>query len=275
MNIEYISDIPFLCYEHIEKKEDRKNIIIIHDAYEYINRYEEFAKFLFENNYNVYIIEYQGHGLLRKKEVSSFSNIDDSIINSINKVISKKLKNIKYSNVVIIGQGLGASISIQLAVKYGYFNLILSSLPIISNFNLKFNKLKSNIECLLSIKKTDIKINDINNLTKDKIELEKYLKDRECNFDVNPRYIYTYYDLVKKSMNDLNKIDKKANILLIFGSDDKNCENKDIRKYIGLLNNNTRNIKILKNRDGLKDNFHEVKRYNIFNEIIKFIEEMR
>ncbi|VWL85073.1 serine aminopeptidase domain-containing protein [Oceanivirga miroungae] len=276
MAIEYILDIPFLCYEHDNKKEDRKNIVIIHDAYEYIGRYMEFSEFLFLNGYNVYVIEYSGHGLLRKKEIGEFGNatINDIVI-SINKVITSKLNNIKYKDIVIIGQGLGSVISIDLAASYGYFNLVLSSIPFVSNFNIELNKFRSTIEDIFSKSVSGINNNDISNLTNDKEELEKYLNDENCNFKVSPKYTYTYYDLLKKSREQVSKISKKANVLIIFGENDKYTTKEDVREYINDLDNKTRNIRVIKNKEGLKDSLHEVNKNSVYKSIIEFIDEMR
>lgn len=272
--------IPYLSFE---EKNRTKNIVILHDAFDNINRYEELATFLFNSGYNVYVPEYRGHGELKEKEVSDFGEGLEAVIKDLQLFIHNKLANINYRDIIILGHGLGSLLSFYLAINEPFKYMILSALSFEKYLTIESRLFKTKLEKKCNIEEStlnnlrksyDIKFKnegDFAYLTSDKEELRKYLRDENCGFKANSQYFNDIYRLMKYVKSHINDIRDDANILVILGENDSSIFYEKTRKYLIKINNKVRKIKILKNDRGRHDNFHEINRKEIFEEILKWL----
>ena len=62
--------IPYIEYENNNKKK----VILLHGFHDYINRYDELAKIIHENGFDIYVLEYRNHGLLKTSDIVDFGD---------------------------------------------------------------------------------------------------------------------------------------------------------------------------------------------------------
>lgn len=99
--------------------------------FEPCTRYIEFANFLYQNDYNVYIIELRGHGELKNSDILDFgANGIEAVISDINLFIHTKFLNMNYKDIILFGHGYGALLASYLGINSSFKNLILSSMPL-------------------------------------------------------------------------------------------------------------------------------------------------
>ncbi|WP_067140429.1 serine aminopeptidase domain-containing protein [Oceanivirga salmonicida] len=286
MDFEFFNDIPYLSYEHIEKK--CKNIVFIHDAFEHIDRYEHFAKYFYDKGFNVYVLELNGHGKLQTKEVSDFGEGGlEKIIENIDNFLLFKFNKLNHNDLILFGHGLGSLIVSDLAIRKDYKNLILSALPFEKTISINLLLLKTMIEDQFDLNESSLNsYRTLYNknfkeegkyayLTRDKEELKKYEKDINCGFNAKPIYFYEQLKLMKKVKKSLNKIREDANVLIIFGSEDYSINQEKAKKYMVKINNKIRNIKLIKNEGGRHDNLHEINKFKIYDELIMWINKLK
>ncbi len=286
MDKNFFNDIPYLSLEKTDEK--RKNIVFIHNTFEYIDRYEHFANYFYEKGFNVYVLEMQGHGELRNKEVSDFGEEGlEKVIENIDKFITTKFNNVSHDDLILFGHGLGSLIVCDLAVKKEYKNLILSSMPFDKTISINLLLLKTKIESLFGFKESSLNSyrelynkkykedGEFSYLTRDKEEVKKYEKDINCGFKALPIYFYEQLKLMKKVKKNIRKIRDDANVLILFGSEDVSISQDKVKKYMVKINNKIRKIKILKNDGGRHDSLHEINKFMIYDELVSWLNKLK
>lgn len=281
------NDIPYLEYIHEDGKK-YKNVLILHDIGEYIEKYDNFAKFLYRNKYNVYIIEYRGHGeLLLNNDINTFGGYNiEEIIKDIRHFVFNKFNNCHYDDVIIFGHSFGAVLTTYLSTTQPFKHIILSGMPIDRAMTITFNQLITKFEILIKKEKSILdKYYSQNNrefrneseyawLSRDKEIVEEYINDENSPKHTSPTCYNGLYKIMKYVKKNIKKIKDDIDILIIYGSEDPIVSESKIRKYMKVINNKTRRIKIVKNEQGRHHNIFEINREVIYAEILNWINKL-
>ena len=274
---------PYIEYENNNKKK----VILLHGFHDYIDRYDEIAKMIHKNGFDVYVLEYRNHGLLKKDDVADFGEKGlKGIAEDIEYFIRLKLSGVKYDDIIFLGNGLGALLTMYILENNQYKNSVLVSLPLEKTFSILMSRLITYIEIKLGIKKSILnKINGIVNknekgsspyswLSRDSFEVEKLEKDSVVYKLASPKYFNDIFNFNKKIKKDIKKIREFSNILLVYGDKDPLVLDSKLKKYMQKINNN-RKIKFLKVKNGRHLLYNEINKEEIIMEIIRYMKGIK
>ena len=275
--------IPYIEYENNNKKK----VILLHGFHDYIDRYDEIAKMIHKNGFDVYVLEYRNHGLLKKDDVADFGEKGlKGIAEDIEYFIRLKLSGVKYDDIIFLGNGLGALLTMYILENNQYKNSVLVSLPLEKTFSILMSPLITYIEIKLGIKKSILnKINGIVNknekgsspyswLSRDSFEVEKLEKDSVVYKLASPKYFNDIFNFNKKIKKDIKKIREFSNILLVYGDKDPLVLDSKLKKHMQKINNN-RKIKFLKVKNGRHLLYNEINKEEIIMEIIRYMKGIK
>lgn len=275
--------IPYIEYENNNKKK----VILLHGFHDYIDRYDEVAKMIYKNGFDVYVLEYRNHGLLKKDDVADFGEKGlKGIAEDIEYFIRLKLSGVKYDDIIFLGNGLGALLTMYILENNQYKNSVLVSLPLEKTFSILMSRLITYIEIKLGIKKSILnKINGIVNknekgsspyswLSRDSFEVDKLEKDSVVYKLASPKYFNDIFNFNKKIKKDIKKIREFSNILLVYGDKDPLVLDSKLKKHMQKINNN-RKIKFLKVKNGRHLLYNEINKEEIIMEIIRYMKGIK
>jgi hypothetical protein len=73
----------------------------------------------------------------------------------------------------------------------------------------------------------------------------------------------------------MKKIREDINILMVYGGSDEDINNEKLKKYLTTINNKLRDIKILKNEKGRKNNLLEINKKQVYNKIENWLKNIK
>ena len=287
-------------YECDENISIKGAVQISHGMSEHGKRYEDFAKLLTDNGYNVYVNDHRGHGKTVKKleEIGYLSDKDgfDCLVDdmyTLTKIIKKENENLP---LVLFGHSMGSFASQNYAIKYedeidglilsgsnGDFGTILSLADLILKC---ICKIKGRKYISKFIDKLFFGSNNKNFkpctteydwLSRDEKEVNKYINDPMCGFKCTCGF---FQDFIKglrfiEDRQNIIKIRKNLPILIISGDKDPVGKNGN-----GLLNLKTRyeksgieDVKCILYKDCRHEILNEMNKEEVKEDIIKWIVE--
>ena len=282
--------VPYLFFESERGEKFKNNIIIFHGVTEPIDRYEEFGKFLSANGYNVFVPEIRGHGELKTSEVCEFGKKGiKAVFEDINLFFKNELmpKGIKAENTTIFGHSMGSLIAMKWVIENNYKYFILSGFPLQKRLPVFLGKLLTGLEKLLFFKKKSFmnkefkKYNDyfkpnqtkFDWLTRDENEVNKYVESEFCGYPISPGVFNGILGMMGFINRKYKKIRKDANMLVIYGTEDKAVNAEYVTKILEILKKKKRRINVLENKNGRHESLNEINKYEIYDEILKWLNE--
>lgn len=282
--------VPYLFFESERGEKFKNNIIIFHGVTEPIDRYEEFGKFLSANGYNVFVPEIRGHGELKISEVCEFGKKGiKAVFEDINLFFKNELmpKGIKAENTTIFGHSMGSLIAMKWVIENNYKYFILSGFPLQKKLTVFFGKMLTGMEKLLFFKKKSFmnkefkKYNDyfkpnqtkFDWLTRDENEVNKYVESEFCGYPISPGVFNGILGMMGFINRKYKKIRKDANMLVIYGTEDKAVNAEYVTKILEILKKKKRRINVLENKNGRHESLNEINKYEIYDEILKWLNE--
>ena len=278
--------ISYLFFES-KRYKYKNNIVIFHGMTEPIDRYVEFGEFLASNGYNVFVMEIRGHGELKDSEIGDFGKGGmKSIFKDIDSFFKKVLSKVGAtpSNTTIFGHSMGSLIGAEWGIKNKYKYFILSGFPLKSqliaiggNFATflekaifrkvsVFNKISEKWNANFEPNKTKFDW-----LTRDETENKKYEDNELCGYSVTPKFYSEIFSTIGFINRNYKKLDEHARILAIYGTDDKVIDIPYITQIFNILRKKKRRINILENKNGRHESLNEINKYEIYDEILKWL----
>ena len=282
--------VPYLFFESERGEKFKNNIIIFHGVTEPIDRYEEFGKFLSANGYNVFVPEIRGHGELKTSEVCEFGKKGiKAVFEDINLFFKEELmpKGIKAENTTIFGHSMGALMGMKWVIENNYKYFILSGFSVHKKLSVFFGKMATGIEKLLFFKKKSFlnkefkKYNDnfkpnltkFDWLTRDENEVKKYEESEFCGYPISPGVFNGIVGMMGFINRNYKKVRNDANMLVIYGTEDKAMDIEYVNKMLETLKKKKRRINVLENKKGRHESLNEINKYEIYDEILKWLNE--
>ena len=278
--------VPYLFFES-KRYKYKNNIVIFHGMTEPIDRYAEFGEFLASNGYNVFVMEIRGHGELKDSEIGDFGKGGiKSVFKDIDSFFKKVLSKVGAtpSNTTIFGHSMGSLIGAEWGIKNKYKYFILSGFPLKSqliaiggNFATflekvifrkvsAFNKISEKWNANFEPNKTKFDW-----LTRDETENKKYEDNELCGYSVTPKFYSEIFSTIGFINRNYKKLDEHARILAIYGTDDKVIDIPYITQIFNILRKKKRRINILENKNGRHESLNETNKYEIYDEILKWL----
>ena len=282
--------VPYLFFESERGEKFKNNIIIFHGVTEPIDRYEEFGKFLSANGYNVFVPEIRGHGELKTSEVCEFGKKGiKAVFEDINLFFKNELipKGIKAENTTIFGHSMGSLIAMKWVIENNYKYFILSGFPLQKKLSVFLGKMLTGMEKLLFFKKKSFmnkefkKYNDnfkpnltkFDWLTRDENEVKKYEESEFCGYPISPGVFNGIVGMMGFINRNYKKVRNDANMLVIYGTEDKAMDIEYVNKMLETLKKKKRRINVLENKKGRHESLNEINKYEIYDEILKWLNE--
>ena len=282
--------VPYLFFESERGEKFKNNIVIFHGVTEPIDRYEEFGKFLSANGYNVFVPEIRGHGELKTSEVCEFGKEGiKAVFEDINLFFKNELmpKGIKAENTTIFGHSMGSLIAMKWVIENNYKYFILSGFPLQKKLSVFFGKMLTGMEKLLFFKKKSFmnkefkKYNDnfkpnltkFDWLTRDENEVKKYEESEFCGYPISPGVFNGIVGMIGFINRNYKKVRNDANMLVIYGTEDKAMDIEYVNKMLETLKKKKRRINVLENKKGRHESLNEINKYEIYDEILKWLNE--
>lgn len=271
-------NIEYLKYEH-NNGDNCKKIVLLHGMFESIELYTDFAQYFFYTGYDVYIPEYRGNGKLREKEYTDFGEDRiDGVLEDLNIFIHDIFANVNYRDIILIGQGIGALLVTYLSINNKFKNILLSSMfmesRIVLNMNLAIAKIEDKFNKAESKLNSYYKLN-FNKITNDPSVIKKLKENEEYIRLASPKYYIDIFRLLKYIKKNMKKIREDINILMVYGGSDEDINNEKLKKYLTTINNKLRDIKILKNEKGRKNNLLEINKKQVYNKIENWLKNIK
>lgn len=278
--------IPYLFFES-KRYKYKNNIVIFHGMTEPIDRYAEFGEFLASNGYNVFVMEIRGHGELKDSEIGDFGKGGiKSVFKDIDSFFKKVLSKVGATpnNTTILGHSMGSLIGTEWGIRNKYKYFILSGFPLKSqliaiggNFATflekvifrkvsVFNKISEKWNANFEPNKTKFDW-----LTRDETENKKYENNELCGYSVTPKFYSGIFSTIGFINRNYKKLDEYARILAIYGTDDKVIDIPYINQIFNTLRKKKRRINILENKNGRHESLNETNKYEIYDEILKWL----
>ena len=278
--------VPYLFFES-KRYKYKNNIVIFHGMTEPIDRYAEFGEFLASNGYNVFVMEIRGHGELKDSEIGDFGKGGiKSVFKDIDSFFKKVLSKVGATpnNTTILGHSMGSLIGTEWGIRNKYKYFILSGFPLKSqliaiggNFATflekaifrkvsAFNKISEKWNANFEPNKTKFDW-----LTRDETENKKYENNELCGYSVTPKFYSGIFSTIGFINRNYKKLDEYARILAIYGTDDKVIDIPYINQIFNTLRKKKRRINILENKNGRHESLNETNKYEIYDEILKWL----
>ena len=278
--------IPYLFFESKNQKY-KNNVVVFHGMAEPADRYAELGNFLASNGYNIFIMEIRGHGELKGDEIGDFGKGGiKSVFKDIDIFFSKIISPIgaNPNNTVIFGHSMGSLIGTKWGIKNNYKYFILSGLPLKKQIEATGGSIATLLERMIFRKislfnKVFIKWNEnfepnktkFDWLTRDETENRKYENNELCGYPVTPKFFSGIFSAMKFINKNYNRLGKYTKILAIYGTDDKVIDIEYINKIFNSLRKKKRRINVIENRNGRHESINEINKYEIYDEILKWL----
>ena len=279
----------------VENKASKASIVLVHGMAEYAFRYDEFARFLNDNNYDVYALDHIGHGrncpnpkTLGIWPLDGFDRCVDNftdVVDSLQKD-GKEVYVFAHSMGSFMGQSfmerypgkvkkivLCGSSGPQFLHKMGK---IVISLHVLGKKKTKPSKFLNGVAYGSYLSKTEEKTKNAW-ISRNKENVDKYNKDSYCGFIPSLAFFKSFMaDGISKThkKKNIKKIDKNQKVLLIVGQDDpvgnyskSLFKLNDIYKGLGIESNL---IVYPKMRHEL---LNEDNKEDVMNDVLKFLEK--
>ena len=278
--------VPYLFFES-KRYKYKNNIVIFHGMTEPIDRYAEFGEFLASNGYNVFVMEIRGHGELKDSEIGDFGKGGiKSVFKDIDSFFKKVLSKVGAtpSNTTIFGHSMGSLIGTEWGIRNKYKYFILSGFPLKSQLIAIGGKFATFLEKVI-FRKVSVfnKISEKWNanfepnktkfdwLTRDEIENKKYENNELCGYSVTPKFYSGIFSTIGFINRNYKKLDEHVRILSVYGTDDKVIDIPYINQIFNTLRKKKRRINILENKNGRHESLNETNKYEIYDEILKWL----
>mgnify|MGYP001098355582 FL=1 len=270
---------------------------INHGMAEYVERYDEFARFLCENNIVVFAQDHRGHGYTQTDGRLGFFDKSDGWeivvrdIKSVHEVIKEEYPDIPY---IMLGHSMGSFLSRTFAIKYpnDIDGLILSGSGYHPGSKAIMGKLLANIQRVLfkphsssallnyltfgSYNKTyENKKTKFDFLSRDEEVVKKYLEDPLCGFVCSNSF---FSDLIYgldfiHNENNLQKINKETPIYIFSGDADPVGDyGKGIEKVYEMYKNlGVSDINLKLYTEGRHEMLNEINKKEVYNDVLEWI----
>lgn len=286
-------------YVFDDVRENEKDIIvqINHGIAEYGLRYEEFAKVLNENGFVAVASDHPGHGKTAKRLGFTKGDALCEIVNATKSVYKEIKKMYPDKKIVSFGHSMGSFIALKSVEERpkDYDALILCGTDGPQNpfLNIIATPLANTLKLFKLDKKNGTKLNSLvfnsynkgfegrtkfDWLNRDKGEVDKYINDSLCGFDMSDAFIISLIHHMPKwfRKDSLNNIEITTPILIISGDKDPvghyGAGPKKLVKSLKELGNNNVSLKLYK--DARHEILLELSKEETFKDIIEFLNQI-
>ena len=226
-------------------------VILVHGMGEHSGRYTEFViPKLVEQNLAVITYDQFGHGKTSGKKGHNPSF--DAVLDSLSKVIEKARETFGDLPTFLYGHSMGGNVIINYILRRQHnFKGVIATSPLL---RLAFEPPKWKLFVGKIIQKIAPSVTmpselDANSISRDPIEVKKYIDDTLVHDKISPNYSLTFFESGKWAIKNANKL--QVPLLIVHGTGDKITDHKASKEFV----DNTNGKATLKLFD---DGYHEL-----------------
>lgn len=271
-------------------------VLIVHGMVEHIQRYDEFATFLANNNYLVYGYDQRGHGLNVKNntEVGHFDSKDQfkTLVIDVNEIINIIKEQHPDLPFFILGHSMGSFVTQSLLIEYqpSINGVILSGSNgnpgFIINFGIMISKVIAGIfgkkyrsKFIYNLvfgsynKKCKHPKGYPNWLSRDPEVVKKYLEDELCGGVCSASFFHNFFKGLKHISKNYHKISPQLSIFILSGTADPVGQyGKGISRLIEdlpTINEDKLTFKLYP--EGRHEMLNEINKEEVYNDILTWL----
>ncbi len=211
-------------------KETKGVVVLVHGMGEHSNRYKHVAKKLTENDFAVVAFDHFGHG---KTEGKRGHNPNfEAVLDSISKTIAKATELYPEKPIFLYGHSMGgnAVINYTLRKKHSLKGVVATS-PFLK---LAFQPPKIKLAAGKILQKIAPSITlsnelNVNHISRDQTEVEKYKNDDLVHDKISPNFSLTFIETGNWAIENAPKL--QTPMYLLHGTDDKIIDYKGTEEF--------------------------------------------
>ena len=216
--------------QYWKAKETKAVVVLVHGMGEHSTRYVHLAKKLTSNNFSVVAFDHFGHGKTAGKRGHNPSF--KAVLESVKKTIEKAKELFPNKPIFLYGHSMGGNVVVNYDLKQkDTIRGIIATSPFLK---LAFEppRIKLAVGKLLQKIAPSITMGnelDANDISRDEIEVDKYINDPLVHSKISPNFSLTFIETGKWAIENANKL--KTNMYLLHGTDDKIIDYKGTQEF--------------------------------------------
>lgn len=271
-------------------------VLICHGMAEHINRYDNFCRFLADNNYIVYGYDQRGHGS-NVEDVKDIGYISDTnhfeiLVSDVYEMVNHIKKNNPNIPIILFGHSLGSFISQRFIELYGTIinGVILSGTTMNNSFTinsglvvtkiinrLKGRKYRSKFVHNLSIGSYNKKFKPNRTpsdwLSKNEDIVDEYNSDKYCGGIFPASYYMDLLEGFKNINKNIEIIPKDLPIYMFSGEKDPvGAMGKNVTKlYNKYKVSGIKSVTLKLYKDGRHEMLNELNKEDVYNDVLEWL----
>ncbi|MDG1194319.1 MAG: lysophospholipase [Polaribacter sp.] len=216
--------------QYWQAKNTKAVIVLVHGMGEHSGRYKHVAKKLNENDFSVVAFDHFGHGKTTGKRGHNPSF--EAVLESVSKTIKKAKALFPDTPIFLYGHSMGGNTVINYALKKKHdLKGIIATSPFLK---LAFEppKIKLAVGKLFQKIAPSITMGnelDANDISREKIEVDKYINDPLVHAKISPNFSLTFIDSGKWAIENASKLETP--IFLLHGTGDKIIDYRGTQEF--------------------------------------------
>lgn len=287
ITIKGFNNLSLNCYLFEPKTTPKAVVQIIHGMQEHGKRYQNFAEFLCENGFVVFVSDLRGHGksLVSENKLGFGEKDIFSEIIEDQKIITNHLKEKYNLPIYVFGHSFGSFITqkfmqvchipekfVVCGTSFGG-NALYGFAKILANTMVLFGKKDKPATMIenMSLNAYGIKFKNGNWLSRDEENFKKYQADPLCGVSFPVSFYKSMFTHLTKLNKGVKNIPADKKIFLIAGSKDPVGNNsKDVLKLFKFLKKKNKNVDMKIYEDARHELLNETNKDEVFKDVLNF-----
>ena len=205
-------------------------VVLVHGMGEHSGRYNHVAKKLTDNDFSVVAFDHFGHGKTSGKRGHNPSF--EAVLESVTKTIEKATTLFPNKPVFLYGHSMGGNVVVNYSIRIKHqLKGVIATSPFLKlafqppKIKLAVGKLLQKIAPSLTMGNEL----DANDVSRDKVEVNKYINDPLVHDKISPNFSLTFIDTGKWAIENANKLNSP--MYLLHGTDDKLIDFKGTQEF--------------------------------------------
>ena len=252
--------------QYWQAKNTKAVVVLVHGMGEHSSRYIHVANKLTENNFSVVAFDHFGHGKTAGKRGHNPSF--EAVLESVTKTIEKAKELFPKKPFFLYGHSMGGNVVVNYAIRKNH-NLkgIIATSPFLKlafqppKIKLAVGKILQKIAPSLTMGNEL----DASHISRDKIEVDKYINDPLVHDKISPNFSLTFIDTGKWAIENASKL--KSPMLLLHGTEDKIIDFKGTQEFA----NNTKKATLKLYKGGYHELQNDLCKEEMLQDVVNWL----
>jgi len=241
-------------------------VVLVHGMGEHSGRYKHVANKLTENEFSVVAFDQFGHGKTSGKR--GHNPNFDAVLESVSKTIEKAKELFPNKPIFLYGHSMGGNVVINYSIRKQHtLKGVIATSPFLrlafqpSKIKLIMGKLLQKITPSITLE-NELNINAV---SRDKTEVDKYVNDPLIHNKISPNFSLTFIETGKWAIENAHKL--KTPILLLHGTADEIIDYKGSKEFA----NNAKNATLKLYKDGYHELHNDLCKKEMLQDVVNWL----